>query len=62
MKDNIEALKQELEKASLEEQKEILEKFMVANTDERVLEGIRIANESLMAIGHDYIISSHVKE
>ena len=62
MKDNIEALKQELDKASLEEQKEILEKFMVANTDERVLEGIRIANESLMAVGQDYIISSHVKE
>lgn len=62
MENNIEALKQELAKASLEEQKEILEKFMVANTDERVLEGIRIANESLMTVGHDYIISSHVKE
>lgn len=62
MKDNIEALKKELDKASLDEQKEILEKFMVANTDERVMEGIRIANESLMAVGHDYIISSHVKE
>ena len=62
MKDDIESLKQALDKASLEEQKTILEKFMLENTDEIVLEGIRIANESLITAGQGYVVSSHVKE
>ena len=62
MTENIEALKKALDKASLEEQKLLLEKFIVENTDERVLEGMRIANESFITTNEGYIVSSHVKE
>ncbi len=62
MKDDIEALKKALDTASLEEQKAILESFMLESTDDSVLEGIRIANESYITTNQGYVVSSHVKE
>ncbi len=62
MAENIEKLRLALEAANIEEQKEILERFMLENTDDNVLEGIRIANESLSSENLSYIINSHVKE
>ena len=62
MKDDIGALKQALDEASLEEQKTILERFMVESTDESILESIRIANESFIITDQGYFVSSHVKD
>jgi hypothetical protein len=62
MPGGIEELKRALERASLEEQKELLEEFMVASTDRSVLDLIHIANESDFTDTPVYIISSHIKE
>lgn len=62
MSEDIKALRESLENASIEDQKKILEIFMFSRTDERVLEGIRIANESCLYESQEFVISSHVKE
>lgn len=62
MSEDVEHLREALENASLEEQKKLLEVFMFSRTDECVLEGIRIANESYASDSQGYIVSSHVKE
>ncbi len=62
MSDDTSALKKTLNDAPLEEQKNILRKFMVTNIDKNVLEGIRIANEAYTITVQNYVVSSHVKE
>ena len=62
MKNDTDALKKALDGASIEEQKTIIEEFMVASTDKSVLEGIRIANESYTTTDQCYVVSCHVEE
>jgi type VI protein secretion system component VasF len=55
-------LEKALAQADIEEQREILIKFAMAATGDEVLEGIRIANQSLMSTSDNFVISSHIKE
>lgn len=47
---------------SLDEQREILEQYMKANTDEDVLEGIRFAAEFAAQEQVTYEVTSHVED
>jgi hypothetical protein len=55
-------LKEAISKVGLEEQRELLLRFAEAATGVKVLEGIRIANDSLPLAQQEFIISSHIKE
>ncbi len=55
-------LEEALAQANIEEQREILIRFAMAATGDEVLEGIRIANQSLMPTYDSFVISSHIKE
>lgn len=58
----VKQLEEALNQANIEEQREILIKFATAATGDEVLEGIRIANQSLMPTCDSFVISSHIKE
>jgi hypothetical protein len=59
---NTDELKEALSKVDIEEQREILKKFAETNTDNKVLEGIRIANETLSMAHQEVIITSYVRK
>ncbi|SDH06027.1 hypothetical protein SAMN05428952_1004126 [Nitrosomonas sp. Nm132] len=62
MANNIDELRDALSKVDIEEQRVLLKRFIESTTEESVLEGIRIANESISLIHQEFLVSSHVRE
>jgi len=62
MTETIEELRDVLEKSNIEQQRKLLQEFIESSTNDHVIEGIRIANESLSNSYQEFSVSSYVKE